>query len=517
MAKPRLLLIGTPGAGKTSLLGALAQAAATQSPILKGQLADPDGAWERVQKNTYAGKTTVDGAESYTLYLQSTQNGRHPVEASIADPDGTAAMQILKARKPPFDMDALLLTVDVSLSGKELIDEFQQYARWLNELRKARARRTEIGELPVYLVLTKCDLLAKKEDTFVRWMQRIEQAKRQVDERFREFNKHQGAGFGTVHLQLWATAIKRPALADRPAKAQEPFGVAELFRQCLQSARDFQERRHTSQSRLHNVVVGAIGIVAILALAVALMVEFRPPLHHSRLDEKVQAVLPKEDAKLAERLQGSIKKLEEKNEALTAIESDADFRRLPDATREAVTKYHAELKQYLQASEDSLVLLKLPYLAKNQDEFKEMQKSALSFKLPSDHAKAWEETRLAKRVRHVRQEYESLHAALAGEETWMRGRIDADTVLLKQGAQIYGKLLNRDKLGPQEVEAWQKQYREHMNPKPLVPREDMVPGVTRLTYEDLGKFEQVQKAKKDWDASKRKLTTMAKQIEAETR
>jgi predicted nucleic acid-binding Zn ribbon protein len=175
------------------------------------------------------------------------------------------------------------------------------------------------------------------------------------------------------------------------------------------------------------------------------------------------------------------------------------------------------VKEYLQLSQDSLVLLKLPYLAKNQDEFRAIEKSALAFTLPTEHAKDWEETRLGKRIGHVRKEYESLHAALAGEEKWMRSRIDADTTLLKQGAQIYGKLLNRDKLEQKEVENWQKQYGEHMNPKPPMPREDLVKGVTRLTYEDLGKFEQVQKAKKDWDASKRKLTNMAKSIDAEAR
>jgi hypothetical protein len=39
--------------------------------------------------------------------------------------------------------------------------------------------------------------------------------------------------------------------------------------------------------------------------------------------------------------------------------------------------------------------------------------------------------------------------------------------------------------------------------------------VSRLTFEDLGKFEQVQKVQKDWAASKRKLTTIANQINAE--
>jgi G3E family GTPase len=518
MAKPRLLLFGTPGAGKTSLLGALAQAAATQGALLKGQLADPAGDWERLQKNTYAGTASpTEESESYDLRLQPSDNGAIPIEAVVTDPSGKSAQEILKSKQPVLDMDTMLLAVDASLNGKQLAEEFQQFARWLIALRKARGKRTEIGELPVYLVLTKCDLLAKKEDTFAKWMQRIEEGKRRIDERFREFLKEQGTGFGTIQLQLWATAIKRPALADRPAKAQEPFGVAELFRQCLQAAADFQERRRASQHRLHNLVVGAFGMVAVLALVVALLFEFQPGVHHSGLDEQVQTLLPKKDAPAKERLQGSLKKLEEKQKALQAIENDPAFTRLPEPTQEAVAKYDAELAQYLLAKQLAAVMLKLPHLAKDQAEFKEMQKSVASFALPADHAKDWEETPLARQIQKVRKEYDALSNALKDEETWIRGQIDSDTALLKKGTKIYSKLLNKENLEPEEPEAWQKQYRDHMNPKFATPREEIVKGVSRLTYEDLGKFEQMQKAQKDWDASKRKLRKMADSIQDEMR
>jgi hypothetical protein len=513
MAKPRLLLFGTPSAGKTSLLGALAQAAATQGALLKGQLADPDGDWGRLQKTTYADKASpTEASESYDLRLQPSENGAAPVEAVVTDPSGKSAQEILRSRQPVLDMDTMLLAVDASLNGKQLAEEFQQFAHWLIALRRARGKRTEIGELPVYLVLTKCDLLAKKEDTFAKWMQRIEEGKRRIDERFREFLKEQGTGFGTIQLQLWATAIKRPLLADRPAKAQEPFGVAELFRQCLQSAADFQERRRASQGRLQNLVVGALGMVAMLTLVVALLFEFQPGVHHSGLDERLQTLLPKKDAPAKERLQGSLKKLEEKQKTLKTIENDPDFARLPEQTQEAVAKYDAELEQYLQAKQLAVVMLKLPHLAKNQDEFKEMEKSVASFALPADYAKDWAETPLARQIQKVRKEYDALHAALKDEEKWMRGQIDADTTLLKKGTKIYSKLLNKEKLEAEEPEAWQREYRAHMSPKFATPREEVVKGVSRLTYEDLAKFEQVQKAQKDWDASKGELRRMADSI-----
>ena len=74
----------------------------------------------------------------------------------------------------------------------------------------------------------------------MRWIKRIEEIKGRFDENFRKYLKNEGTGFGTIRLKLSAAAIQRPALADKPP-SQEPFGVAELFRECGRSARDFQD------------------------------------------------------------------------------------------------------------------------------------------------------------------------------------------------------------------------------------------------------------------------------------
>ena len=134
----------------------------------------------------------------------------------------------------------MIVALDVSLPGKELAAQFPQIAHWLKQLHEARGRRADIAELPVYFVLTKCDLLAKKDDTAGAWIKRIEEIKGRFDENFRKYLKNEGTGFGTIRLKLSAAAIQRPALADKPP-SQEPFGVAELFRECGRSARDFQE------------------------------------------------------------------------------------------------------------------------------------------------------------------------------------------------------------------------------------------------------------------------------------
>src|SRR5262249_31372996 len=145
-------------------------------------------------------------------------------QMTVVDCSGNAALDMLKAeepfdrgqpmRRPILDSDAIVLTVDASASGKQLIEEFQQFGNWLHELHEVRGRRADVADLPVYVVLTKCDLLAKPDYTFAKWLQAIEDAKRKVDEKLHEYLREQIPGFGTVRVQFWATAIKRPALTD---------------------------------------------------------------------------------------------------------------------------------------------------------------------------------------------------------------------------------------------------------------------------------------------------------------
>src|SRR5262249_50834657 len=112
------------------------------------------------------------------------------------------------------------------------------------------------------------------------WMDRIEDRKRQVGTRFQEFLSQQAERgplpFGRVELHLWATAVKRPALADAPARPREPYGGAELFRQCLDSADGFHDRRPQPGRRL-NYTVGIAAAVAGFMVLFSLLLFFTGP------------------------------------------------------------------------------------------------------------------------------------------------------------------------------------------------------------------------------------------------
>ena len=67
-------------------------------------------------------------------------------------------------------------------------------------LEQTRGQRSEVGGLPVYLVLTKCDLLAQKDDSSISWIDRIEERKRKVDRGFQEFLEREYPGVVAIEL-----------------------------------------------------------------------------------------------------------------------------------------------------------------------------------------------------------------------------------------------------------------------------------------------------------------------------
>ncbi len=524
MANPRLLLFGSPGAGKSSLLGALAQASLNGAPALKGQLIDKSGMLEQLQKNTYdQAPVPTESVESYQIRLEPADGRAATAEATVLDCSGLEALEILQSEKaftkahplhkPILTADAILLLVDVSLPGKQIVAQFQQFGEWLTRLHETRGRRVEVGDLPIYLVLTKCDTLAKKDDTFARWMQKIEEAKRQIDAKFREHLKDEGAGFGSLDVKLSATAIKRPVLADRPAKAQEPFGVAELFRESLDAAADFLERRQTSQRRLQNVIVGSIGLVSVLVLILAFLAEWQPDTHAASLEEKALTVLPRKDGSPAARLHGTLKKLEDRQQVLAEIEQDSSFERLPTELQTAVKDYRQEVADYVKLSDAMKTNIKFPFTAKTEEEFRAQEKILHAFAYRPE----WADTPLGRRMAQCKKEYESVRAELKKEESWMKAQTAACNKLLDDGTELEFKLRRKAKLAPQEVELWEVNYRAQMQPKLPALRSDPLPGASALTYEFLDKFDAFKDARKKWDAVKVRLRRVAENIQDEMR
>src|SRR5262249_37997652 len=365
-----IVLFGLPGAGKSSLLGALAQAAQSQEHLLNGRLRDLSYGLDELRVRLYdaSPQPTAEEVVPYPITFEPFDDAGHveePVRAVVLDCDGRVANELvappeaLENGVPPGPLaaevlraDALILPVDASAPLERLEADFTTFDRFLREMELGRSARTEVGGLPVFLVLTKCDLLAQPGDTTVHWIERIDQRKREGDEHFREFLRggEDRAGplpFGDLDLQVWATAVKRPDLVGAAARPREPFGVAELFRQCLDLALTHRQRVRRSARRLLWTVSGAGTVLAsmiLLALFLVLRPGARPP---SELQQRVEQLQLTAGPRSAERLPPPWLEPPPRRENLRLIEAHPDFNSLPQELRDFVDSREKELDKYV--------------------------------------------------------------------------------------------------------------------------------------------------------------------------
>ena len=517
---PSLILFGSADSGKSSLLGALVQAAHSQGGELKGALKDDTGGLATLQKAAYADKIpdTTQELTAYPIHFTPTAAPTRPWQAVLYDCSGVAADLYLEGKRPLGDehplsqalllADSVLLLVDSSTSATELEEQFQEFTKFLHLLEEARGQQADLAGLPVYLVLTKCDLLAKPKDTFSQWMQRIEEGKRRIGEKFQDFiaaSPH-GPRFGTVRLHLWATAVKRPQLGDRPAKALEPFGVAELFRLALESAATFHQRRHRADGRMNLTAAGMSALITFLLLLSGVLALMQPNEELVKLEDQVRTSLPSLAPTSTDLLRGSQDSLDSRLKLLTAIKEHPGFHDLALNLRDAVDKQQDEIASYLQSLRDSQSAIKLPHLAKNEEELKQFEKQSTSFALPKPYADAWNDTRLVKRLKQTQAEYASLRSAASTEETWIRAHIKECKQLTQAGNKLHDKFLMGAKLSPSEADQWFDAIRQHLQLTSRAPAEEPLPGVSRMANEDLRRFQRVQSALDDWRSAKLELS-----------
>ncbi len=353
----RIVLFGLPDAGKSSLLGALAQAAQHQPQVLGCQHADPAGTLTELKKQVYEGKIAPTREElvAYPVTLQPPPCEGPPFQATFLDCDGRLAQEYLGQKRSldersPLsqtlhDADAVVLVVAPTADPAALDQIFGQFGQFLHLMEEQRGRQSDIAGLPVYLVLTKCDLLAKKEDSASQWMQRLEDGKRKIAGRFQDFlaeeAKTSALPFGTIDLHLWAAATRRPILGEA-GRSPEPYGVAELFRQVLDSARAFHHQRDHAHHRLHATVAGLVGLIAVMALLAGGFLLGRPSSEIIALESNIRAVLP-ESGSASEYLR---EPLDDRVNQLVKIQGDRDFAKLSSKLQDEVRQGQKEIETY---------------------------------------------------------------------------------------------------------------------------------------------------------------------------
>jgi len=504
----RIVLFGLKSAGKSSLLGALAQAAQTQEKYLKGTLTDrSEGRLASLHQRLFedAPEQTEDDIVLYPLTFQPlTAAGPGPVrDVMIFDCNGQSASDVLMNQqfdgvgrrnalvRALADADTVVLVVDGSDKPSQLERDFAQFANFLRLFEESRARHGDVGGLPVYLVLTKCDLLAQPSDTAGTWIQRIEERKRQVAQRFQKFlAKQADPSFGRINLNLWATAIHRPALADRPAKSVEPFGVADLFRQCLQSAMAYDAIRKDSSRRLQFTLFGVAALVLVMATLALAFYLGRPPEGMTRVAHEIEMIMPASNAKVEERIDA--RDAVTKAARLKELMQDPSFVALPKDTKNQVSQYVQEIEEYeaLKAKYKD-VRTNVNFLER-ADELKSAQDRLTAFVIPEKFAAAY----YGQTKKQLETDLKAMSDGVVKQVDWYQKQ-------LAEGKPLFNVNLGELLAYPEKGQQWLAKVDEFRFREPPFPNNDKIAaGAASLKNRTIYDFETVKRAREELDTFK---------------
>jgi hypothetical protein len=312
---PQVLLFGHSGAGKSSVLGALLRSAETQGATLRGQVLEPSGRMASIRDTIYRGDAPARSDAELTSYVVGVRTigpggePREPVAVVVNDCSGKAAESLIHHPDPLHDprtkapvaravieADAIVLMVDAAADDDELQEAFEEFDAFLTVVSHGKADAREVGGFPVLLVLTQCDRLARPGDSLAEWEGRVQRRAERAWAKFDAFLKDAEPDdgipspflpFGGVELNVYAVAIRHPKLADTPDRPQEPYRIAELFRDCFVAARAHRERVTASNRRLKWTVRLALSFVTLLFAGVLLMALYPPRQADPGLAERV--------------------------------------------------------------------------------------------------------------------------------------------------------------------------------------------------------------------------------------
>jgi hypothetical protein len=447
----RIVLFGMPHAGKSSLLGAAVQAARTQERDFAGRLVELPPALDALARQTYDGPPQSTEAEvvPYPVTFEPLDGPKpDPARRSrveLVDCDGRVANELLtrprdlgeaaeagELARSVLAADAVVLVTDASAPPDQADADFAEFARFLHLLERHRGRQAAVAGLPVFLALTKCDLLAHPGDTPAQWRARIGERRGLAEARLRAFLDREDPGdeapaFGAVDVRTAPTAIRRPALAGSPGQPREPFGVAELFRDCLTAAGAFRARAAVAHRRLWLTLTATAGMLVVMAVVAVALVGLRGLGRRVPLAGKVENYQAREGATASVRLREPVlPRLSE----LTELRADPEFPLLPPELQAYVVTRLEELQAY-DAFQRKLATVRPPADARSTADLDETEKR-LKTELdpPAKYADDWSRTEAVQLRNKWLADAAALRDAVGRAVAWYDGlKQDGDKLL----------------------------------------------------------------------------------------
>lgn len=357
----KIVLFGLPRAGKSALLAALAQAQEVHPEFFPGKIEDASAGLANLKKLHYdeLPRSTEEETVAYSVRLPSASG---PVDTLLVDCNGQVPRELLK-QGASFDetpgklpqavreANVLILAADVSAKQETVDGVLAALRQFLLRHERLRSGKVEVAGLPVFVVLTKCDLLAEEGDTVADWMRRIEEKKRQVRQQLKDFftaeAERRSSAFGRLDVQVWATALRRPALGKQPARPREPYGVSELFQQGIAAGRQFREREQRVAARVSNTVQSLVVVLTLFSGLAGLLWSGITRQEVSPLQVRFDHYVASEGRSLSQRLHDYPPDLEARRQELREIRQHEDFETLKPRAQQLVVDRLRELKEYI--------------------------------------------------------------------------------------------------------------------------------------------------------------------------
>jgi GTPase SAR1 family protein len=509
----RLVFFGPPNAGKSRLLEAVARVAGHQAE-------------EPAIDLTHAGEPVLNTGSQWRRellphILQVDLPGPRDITGAVIliDCDGEAAQQLLQqadqlrrgnAKSALADAvrqtDALVVVLDATNTEQELTRYFEMLDQFLTVFEDTRVAERDVGGLPVFLTLTKCDGLYQAGQAPTKWLETVDRRKRELEAQFKDWfssDNKELTGFGTTDTRLYATAVQVPeAIAQQDyTDSSGAFGVVELTHDLIASAQEHRRARTASSKRLGWTAGLAMGLLGVVAGTLLMLASTAEPGDVDRLESRVRR-LQLNDVGTAPRLAEA--RLEGYLGELNTVRESEVFAQLPTALRDYINERWLEATAYSNYRERFLPPQFGPADVRTaRDLLRFTRELDGPLNAPEAYRNTWTDTEYVKLRTKWKSDLDLLRRAEDDTQAWFRGQTTrANELLLADVPKT---------MAPDD---WQRRVKELLDTKTPFDVSQKVTGSEELpvrrgqalSYSTVLRYERTANANADWQATAQRLT-----------